>query len=84
MGESPHSQEPKEATNLSTVDAVPIAANKANKADLKTSNILNLQIPLPSRQCRKYISSQLNKGKEFLLLAPDDAYTTAMDKMRTL
>jgi hypothetical protein len=62
LGESPHSQEPKEAlkeaTNLSTV-----AANKANKADLKTCHVLNLEIPLPSRQCRKYISSQLNKGK---------------------
>jgi hypothetical protein len=53
---------------LSTVDAVPIVGNKANKADLKTSNILNLEIPLPSRQSCKYISSQLNKGKnEFCL-----------------
>ena len=67
LGEAPHSQEPKEAlkeaTNLSTVDAVPIAANKANKADLNTCNVLSLEIPLPSRQCRKYISSQLNEGK---------------------
>jgi hypothetical protein len=72
LGESAHSQEPNEAlkaaTNLSTVDGVPIVANKANKADLKTSNILNLEIPLPSRQCHEYISSQLNKGKnEFYL-----------------
>ena len=38
------------------------AANKPSKANLKT-NILNLEFPLPCRESRRCISSQLNKGK---------------------
>jgi hypothetical protein len=73
LRESPYSQELEEAlkaaTNMSTVDAVHIVANKANKADLKTCNIMDLQILLPSRQSRKYISSQLKKGKNQFYLS---------------
>ena len=38
------------------------AANKPNKANLKT-NVLNQEIELPCRESCRYISSQLNKGK---------------------
>lgn len=48
--------------NLSIVDTIPTAANKPNKANLKT-NVLNQEIALPCRESRRYISSQLNKGK---------------------
>jgi hypothetical protein len=48
--------------NLSTVDTIPLAPNEPNKANLKT-NILNQEIELPCRESRRYISSQLNKGK---------------------
>jgi len=48
--------------NLSTVYTPPTAANKPNKANLKT-NVLNQEIALPCRQSRRYISSELNNGK---------------------
>ena len=48
--------------NLSTVDTIPTAANEPNKANLKT-NVLNQEIALPCRESGRYISSQLNKGK---------------------
>lgn len=48
--------------NLSTVDTIPLAANEPNKANLKT-NVLNQEIALPCRESCRYISSQLNKGK---------------------
>jgi len=47
---------------LSTVDTIPTAANEPNKANLKT-NVLNQEIALPCRESGRYISSQLNKGK---------------------
>jgi len=48
--------------NLSTVDTIPLAPNEPNKANLKT-NVLNQEIALPCRESLRYISSQLNKGK---------------------
>jgi hypothetical protein len=49
--------------NLPTVDTIPLAANKPNKANLKT-NVLSQEIALPCRESLTYISSQLNKGKK--------------------
>src|SRR5215831_8757796 len=48
--------------NLSTVDKIPLAPNEPNKANLKT-NVLNQEIEIPCRESLRYISSQLNKGK---------------------
>ena len=66
-GECPRCQgleeELRKATNLSTVDTIPTAANNSNKADLKTTSKFLNEFSLPSRDLHRYVASQHRKGK---------------------
>ena len=66
-GERPRCQELKEAlkkaTNLSTLDTIPTAANNSDKADLKTASKFLNEFSLPSRELHRYVASQRKKGK---------------------
>ena len=62
-GERPRCQELKEAlkkaTNLSTLDTIPTAANNSDKADLKTASKFLNEFSLPSRELHRYVAIPL-------------------------